>query len=69
MPKPSCWEMGALMSWAQGPVSFGLGLSTACGELRSPPDSTQHGGVGGADGERGREERKEQEDERKRRRN
>lgn len=58
MPKPSCWERGALMGWARGPVRFGLGLSTACGELRSPPGPTQHGGgVGGADG--GREEKRE----------
>lgn len=62
MPKPSCWERGSLLGWARGPVSFGLGLRTACGELRSPPDSTQLGltlpvpqwwGVGGADGGRG----------------
>ena len=43
MPKPSCWERGSLLGWARGPVSFGLGLRTACGELRSPPDSTQLG--------------------------
>lgn len=43
MPKPSCWERGSLLGWARGPVSFGLALRTACGELRSPPDSTQLG--------------------------
>ena len=76
MPKPSCWERGSLLGWARGPVSFGLGLRTACRELRSPPDSTQLGltppvpqwwGVGGSDwGRGGRERKQEEEDERRR---
>lgn len=68
MPKPSCWERGALMGWARGPVRFGLGLSTACGELRSPPGPTQHGGGWGElmGGEKRREKgagRREKEEE------
>lgn len=78
MPKTSCWERGALMGWARGPVSFGLGLRTACRELRSPPDSTQLGltppvpqwwGVGGSDWGRGGRERKQEEEDERRRRN